>query len=162
MYRFVSVQKIFCVWNDILSRWHRLQYILECVTKSDKMLPPSINSELLTVTVNNNTCTWRDWVRVETRSVKVYHVDSLCQCIHRQHKSTMLSLHCFSYVNHHYHPPLFQLYEPLLSPSIVSAMWTIIITLHCFSYVNHLYYFSYVHQIPFKLLTSTSIYAIKL
>ena len=37
-----------------------------------------------------------------------------------------------------------------------------LLSLHCFSYVNYLYYFSYVHQIPFKVLTSTSIYAIKL
>ena len=52
--------------------------------------------------------------------------------------ATFITLHCCSYVNHHYHPPLLQLCEPSLSPIIVLLMWTIIITFHCFSYVDHL------------------------
>ena len=54
--------------------------------------------------------------------------------------TTFIILHCCSYVNHLYHPPLMQLCEPPLSPSIVAAMWTTFITLHCCSYVNHHYH----------------------
>ena len=90
------------------------------------------------LTVNNNTINGALKGIEYMRSGTVYHVDSSCQCIHRQHKSTMLSLHCFSYMNYFYHPPLLQLCEPSLST------------------------FSYVDQIPPRLLTSTSIYAIKL
>ena len=60
-------------------------------------------------------------MREETRSGKVYHVDS------------PLSVHPQTTQVHQVVSPLFEVYEPPLSPSIVAAMWSIIITLHCFA-----------------------------